>query len=216
MNSPSSRDSLSWLNDTQLRKGFGLAVANDPHMLYDHYVRSLQEQQQDLSMAISDHLLPFLENSLQSDYNAFNVCNLIREGISDSQSIWEGALDDAGDVTKSEALEIIKHPISTYVVAKLVGFDFKTLNKIVTSPDRKNIYHINDDHRRLVIGRLLPQYNANTGCPYGGHANGQHEPSEADKLFLRTVPWAGTLAVLHYFDRAIDPVTETSDHHNAA
>ncbi len=200
--------------DPVLRKTIGVAASHNPHELYSNVTPYADKT--DFAIEITHQLLPQLRN-LNLGLRQEPPCGFIREAMIDSQTIWDSALDDAGGVAKETALAIVKHPISTYVVAHLTGYGQNALNEFSQSPQRRDIFHISNDKSKLILGSLAPEFTPGVkGCPFAGHIDGTHNPDKIDPIFRKFTPWAGTLAVLHYFDRAADPILETPEHHTAA
>ena len=198
------------LKNSKMRQNFGMAVACNPYELYGAIDSS--GKRDDFSSNVVNHLFSDYEG-ISTTFNKPDAYTLIRETVTDSQAIWDGALSDAPDITKKEALQVVKHPISTFVVATMVGFNQGTLTEITNSPQRRDIYRVNNSRQRLIIGSLMPAYAQNMdGCPYAGHIDGRHEPGKSDPLFRQAVSWAGTLAILRYFDEVEQPPISSVSH----
>lgn len=185
------------LSDSLTRKTFARVIVHDPTDVYAAATSMT---------SVEPRFIEKLRLHVESLLGSSDRVGLIREGVRDIQTIFDAALEDCPEMSRQDALEVVRDPTTILAVAELALRESSRLECYALQPDRSRYFYIEPTRKQLLLGSKLPNHElSQSGCPYAGKGTETADAIRIDPLFKRFVPWAGTIAILHYFDNVGTP-----------
>ncbi len=178
----------------EIRRLFAKTInTHEPRQLYQSFPNDLPQS------AFVRTVIQTIEPGLKASSAHVRI---LAAGVYDVMQTMHVAFDHDGNMDQELAGDVIVNDETTETIAELARREQQNLSRHISVETPGDNFFIDRDERALKIGSALPDSTFfPDGCPFAGKIIAG-ETGPIDPVFRRFVSWAGTLAVLRYFDPA--------------